>query len=116
MSRISGVSEPLMRVRASHRAFIMCSVLSYEHSAGAVCEERAFAAAGTGACDKPGASSYQQGDHVKQRSDVIAEPEHQRGRVNMTQASESQTVAIDISLFYNKARGIIRALLCGEKS
>jgi hypothetical protein len=42
---------------------------------GAWCEERAFAAAGAGACDKPGASFLPTGNNVKQRSDVIAEPE-----------------------------------------
>ena len=59
-SRISGESEPLMR-----RADESLSVpREYEQQrrtrCGAWCEERAFAAVGAGACDKPGASSYQQ--------------------------------------------------------
>jgi hypothetical protein len=66
-NRISGESEPLMR-----RADESLSVLhEYDQQRRtfreAVCEERARAAAGDGACDKPGASSYQPGNSGKAR-------------------------------------------------
>ncbi|MEI7858134.1 MAG: hypothetical protein WCH85_11635 [Methanomicrobiales archaeon] len=65
----------------------MITINSDEHFRAAVCEERAGAAAGTKEQrDKPGASSYQPGNSGKQRGDVIAEPEPQRGRVNMTKS------------------------------
>jgi len=62
-SRISGESEPLMR-RATESLSVM-HLLSTQRRTfrEAVCEERAGAAAGAGACDKPGASSYHQGNY-----------------------------------------------------
>jgi len=66
MSRISGESEPPVR-RASESLNVQHEYDQQRRTrCEAWCEERAGAAAGAGARDKPGASSYQQDNPVKQ--------------------------------------------------
>ena len=66
-NRISGESEPLMR-RASESLSVLHEYDQQRRTfREAVCEERARAAAGAGACDKPGASSYQQDNSGKSK-------------------------------------------------
>ena len=61
-NRISGESEPPVRRASESLSVIHLLGTQRRTFREAVCEERAGVAAGAGACDKPGASSYQQGN------------------------------------------------------
>jgi len=86
-NRISGESEPLMR-----RADESLSVLhEYDQQRRtfreAVCEERARAAAGAGACDKPGAYCISTGQLRKSKGGDVKRVGASARRVNMTDRS-----------------------------